>query len=316
MNNLEKNESEIEQNNIDNSNQEKIDDVIDELRKKRVSEFERDLNTFDQNDEAQKSNINQEKMEEENHTLSQKDEANKDNDNQGENEDSYNELVNNRDCNIKEEYYIFDQKNEAKESNTEEKKNESENIEIKSTGVGSIIEEEKKEIVEKHKIIPKNPGETSPNFSSEKKALNSSDNQNQNKELYSGSSQYQPEKSNNENAMFFSKEGNNYDSESILIGNKIKRGSESPAQSESSEGEENNDCPNEFNKDNSLLDMINCQGDEITESQINKSCMTASNRKRFNKKLLGRVNESDFLTRDHVSSGLYKTTCNSNSAFP
>ena len=137
--------------------------------------------------------------------------------------------------------------------------------------------------------------------------MNSSDNQNQNKELYSGSSQYQPEKSNNENVMFLSKEGNNYDSKSILIGNKIKRGSESPEQSESSEGEENNDCPIEFN---------NCQGDEITESQINKSCMTSSNRKRFNKKLPERVNESDFLTRDHVSSGLYKTTCNSNSAFP
>ena len=74
---------------------------------------------------------------------------------------------------------------------------------------------------------------------------------------------------------------------------------------------------NESNKDNnSSHDMVNSNGDDLTENQINESTKTASNRKRFNTELPQRVNESDSLTRDHDSFGLYQQTCYTDSSIP
>jgi len=72
----------------------------------------------------------------------------------------------------------------------------------------------------------------------------------------------------------------------------------------------------ESNKDNSSHDMTNSDGDDLTENQINESTKTASNRKRFNTELPQRVNESDSLTRDHDSFGLYQQTCYTESSIP
>lgn len=316
MSTQEKNYSEKTKAIIDNSNQEELEARYDDLIGKKYSEFEEDFLTFDQNNETQKSNPNQENIEEKNNALAQKDEANKGNSNQEEIENCIEDQVKKNN----EFYKDYDQE-EVKGKNAEE--NKSEISEAKSTGEGSIIVEEKKSVVvvkgeDYAKIIIKNPGETKNNFSSEKIALNSSDNQIQSKELNSGASPKQPEKPSNENMALYQKEENNYDSESCLIGNKIKRESESQEQSESSEEKENNSYSSdiESNKDNSSYDMTNSDGDDLTENQINESTKTSSNRKRFNTELPKRVNESDSLTRDHDSFGLYQQTCYTESSIP
>lgn len=314
----EKNESEKIQTIIGNSNQEDIEDSFLQLEKTDL-EIDPGFFTFDEKNEAQNINLNQEKIEDKNNALVQRDEDNKGKANQKEIEDYYNEQVK-KECKLYKEMFTFNQKNDAKENNDEE--NKSEILEVKSTGVDSMIAEEKKSIVLKGKDnvrdIIKKSGETNNYFSSEKKALNSAVNQNQNKELNLGSSPNQPEKSSNENIIFIIPEKEKiYDSESILIGNKIKRGSESQVQNELLEEDEYNDYDIKFNKDDSLYDMINSQDNEVPESQIIKSSMTTSNRKRFNTILPNRVNESDFLTRGHVSSSrIYQKTSYTSSAFP
>ena len=308
--NKEKNDSEKTKAILCNSNQDEIEDKYNELGKTDL-EIDEDLFTFDQNNEAQRSNFNQEKIGDKNNALEQKDEANEDNKenaNQEEIEDSYNGRVR-KDSDFYKEINSY----KAKENNTEE--NKSEILEVKSTGEGSMIVEEKNSIVvlkreDNVKDIIKNPGETNNNFSSEKNVLNSFDNKNKNKELNSGSSPNQSEKPNNGNIILIPEEENNYDSENNLIGNKIKR------ENELSEEEEYNNHGIEFNKDNSLYDMIKSYDEDITENQIINSTMTSSNRKRFNTELSKRVNESDFLTRGHVSSGLYQHTCYTNSILP
>ena len=305
MSNKEKNDSEKAKAIIGNSNQEEIEKSIIELTGKD-SDFEEDFFSLVQNNETQKSNPNQENIEEKNNALAQKDEANKDNSNQEEIEKCYDEQVKDNEF--------------CKElSNLKQEKKAEEISEAKSTGEDSMIVEEKKSVVVLKGKENLKFGEAKNNFSSEKKALNSSDNQIQSKELNSGASPKQPEKPSNENMALYQKEENNYDSESCLIGNKIKRESESQEQSESSEEKENNSysSDNESNKDNnSSHDMANSDGDDLTENQINESTKTASNRKRFNTELPQRVNESDSLTRDHDSFGLYQQTCYTESSIP
>jgi len=316
----EKNDSEKAKAITDNSNQEELEDKYDLLMGKKDSEFEEDYLTFDQNKETQKNNPNQENNEEKNNALAQKDKANKDNSNQEEIENCIEDRVK-KNNEFYKEVYTYNQEKEVKGKNAEE--NKSEISEAKSTGEDSMIVEEKKSVVvvkgeENFEVINKNPGETKNNFSFEKKALNSSDNQIQNKELNLGASPKQPGKPNNENMTFYHEEENNYDSESCFIGNKIKRENDSQEQSESSEKVENNSDYSgiESNKDNSSHDMTNSDGDDLTENQINESTKTASNRKRFNTELPQRVNESDSLTRDHDSFGLYQQTCYTESSIP
>lgn len=298
-----KNKLENTQNLLENDNQDEIEAQYHDLELNKDRSFEEELNNFDDpNDETKKNPNNQEEFDDKYNVsgkkedssysekmlpFDQKNEVKRNHDNQEEKDEQYNELAK-KDCPF--EKVISNLEKKFDDEINEVKKNKSEVPEIKSTGVDSTIEEKKNimkkviDLEEKNKVknIIKNTGDANI------KSLNSSTYQNQKKGLNLESSPNQPEKLINENIILIPEIKTNFDSESILIGNKIKRENESQVQDKT---------PKE--------DLLSkCIGDEIPENQINNYIRVISNRARHNiPNSPQEESESVFLTRNHVSSG-------------
>ena len=133
--------------------------------------------------------------------------------------DRYDELGEKEECPLADDMLDLEQKIESIKNNSEI--NKSELLEIRTTGVDSIIEKDKKQEVKSIDLKEKEK-ELKIKLTPLEKALCSFDNQGESKDLNSGSSPNQPKISKNGNIIFIPEEESKYISESILVGKKTK----------------------------------------------------------------------------------------------
>jgi hypothetical protein len=231
--------------------------------------------------------------------------------------DRYDELGEKEECPLADEILDLEQKIESIKNNSEI--NKSEFLEIRTTGVDSLIEKDKKQEVKSIDLKEKEKEkELKIKLTPLEKALCSFDNQGESKDLNSGSSPNQPKKSKNGNIIFIPEEESKYISESILVGKKTKRENDLQEENNTSEEEKFND----FGYLEDLFNNMNNGEGEVDErldehfnfSEIN--CNIIRYNSNYSPHIEDIEDESEFLARNQVSFGTYLQTCYSNSTSP
>ena len=225
-----------------------------------------------------------------------------------------------KECPLADEMLNLEQKDKAKNENSEVR----EILENKSTGVDSMIKQDKSEehinidLKKKDscKDFSKNSGEIKIKLTQEEKSSCTFDVLDHEKDLNSEPSSNQPKKSNNENVILIPEEENNNYSENILIGKKTNR--ENELQEERKPLEEV-----EFNNYDYLEDLYNDMtyrdgedGDRLESSLINFAeinCNIIRYNSGYSPHIEDIQDEPEFLTRDHAPFGTYLQTCYFNS---